>query len=130
MYVEASKARNLQDGRGQNQSVCHHDQDIAIEARQDGLALGSLKRFWLPDGQAFSQCHCLDRRVLQPLAATCGPVGLTDHRHNLVGPVDQAFKMPGSEARGAGENNFERRRHVSGTTLLFFDELAANPLSL
>jgi hypothetical protein len=67
---------------------------------------------------------------LKALSAARGPIGLAHHRNNLVGRINQTLKMSGGEVRGAREYHFKRCRHRSVAAFLFFDELAANALSL
>ena len=111
MDVDRGYHRTLEKPRGKNLAVSHYDKEVKPGLRdEDSTLFGPYLRRLIDSNSAILGKN-LDRRRLQPMSASRGPVRLCNNPRNLVGALNQRAQRGDGKLRRAHED------HAHGPTI-------------
>jgi len=106
--IDASPTRKGQHGLRQDQTICHHHQDIWIPGRKIGTAFLSLQSLRLRNRKSVFKGHLLDGTRCRTLAATFGSVWLREYADKRVLGTRQRMQRRHRKIRRSRERYSKR----------------------
>ena len=118
MHVDAPEPGQVEHSLWEDQTVGDHQHEVG-RGRAQQLPIGLVAQpRGLSHGKTQFECALLDRRREKTLAASGGPVGLTQNKRHFVARLDHRIENGGSERRRSGENEPQHSLRDSGVRTL------------